>query len=146
MTAPFSVLACEFRLEDLVSHVREQSDLCGWDSGLTLRVNLVLEELCLNVKSYGAVEGRRIDIWMVNGPSGVDIDFVDGGCPFDPVADAPDPDLTSPLGDREIGGLGLFLVRQMVDGFTYRRLDGANCIRLCLHASERSAVAPPGGL
>lgn len=128
---PFSVLAEDFRLRDLEAHVRHLADQHGWDSDLLMRVNLVLEELCLNVRSYGEVDGRRIDIWFQCCPVHLVIQFSDGGCAFDPIADAPPPDLTSPLRDRQIGGLGLFLVRQFVDEVVYCRTDGCNSLRLC---------------
>ncbi|MEQ9575215.1 MAG: ATP-binding protein, partial [Rhodospirillales bacterium] len=49
--------------------------------------------------------------------------------PFNPL-EMPDPDVEAALEDREIGGLGIFLARQMMDVIRYRRADGFNCLTL----------------
>lgn len=56
--------------------------------------------------------------------------FIDGGEPFDP-RNVPEPDITSPLDERPIGGLGLFMVKKMVDSMTYRRENELNILTIC---------------
>ena len=56
-------------------------------------------------------------------------EVTDNGHPFDPTA-APDPDLSLPLEQRDPGGLGIHLMRQMMDRLHYQRRDGRNILRL----------------
>ena len=135
---PFSVSADHFNLTDLVQWVASEAAAHEWDDDLVMRVNLVLEELCLNVRSYGSVEGRRIHIEFASDPVRVGVQFVDGGLAFDPVADAPSPDLSSPLCERRAGGLGLLLVREMADRIEYRRVGTLNCLDIELLRCQRA--------
>ena len=54
------------------------------------------------------------------------MEIVDSGKPFDPFTEAPPPDLDSPVPDRPIGGLGVYLVQQLMDEARYAREDGKN--------------------
>ena len=60
----------------------------------------------------------------------ITIEVVDDGKPFDPLNDAPQPDLASDLEDRRVGGLGLHLVRTTMDDMSYRRDQGKNHLTL----------------
>ena len=55
---------------------------------------------------------------------------MDNGRPFDPLNDAPEPDLDSGVADRAVGGLGVHLVRTMMDEMRYRRDRGRNHLTL----------------
>lgn len=57
------------------------------------------------------------------------LSFIDCGKPFDP-RDVPEPDITSPLEERPIGGLGLFMVKNLTDSIAYRREDGRNVLTI----------------
>ena len=132
MITVLSVAAADFRLSTLVDAVSSLADERGWDADLTMRVNLILEELCLNVRSYGEIEGRSVVIKVSCVSREVRILFIDGGAPFDPLTQSPEPDLTSPLGRRRLGGLGLHLVRSLSDHVSYSRLDGLNQLDILL--------------
>ena len=56
--------------------------------------------------------------------------IADDGRPFDPLTEAPEPDLESAIEDRPIGGLGVHLVRTMMDEVRYRREEGKNRLTL----------------
>ena len=75
--------------------------------------------------SYGG-EVSGIEISLSSEEEAITIEITDDGEPFDPLNDAAEPDLTSPLGERRVGGLGLYLVRSMVDELHYRREQGKN--------------------
>ena len=62
--------------------------------------------------------------------------FEDDGKPYDPTT-AAEPDITSSAEEREIGGLGIFIVRNMMDSMDYRYKDGHNVLTLLL-ATEGS--------
>jgi anti-sigma regulatory factor (Ser/Thr protein kinase) len=63
------------------------------------------------------------------------LEFIDGGRPFDIIA-APPPDLTADLEQREVGGLGVPLIRAMADEVSYRREGNRNILRLIVRAER----------
>jgi serine/threonine-protein kinase RsbW len=96
------------------------------------RILILLEELLTNLVKYGypdrAEPGRAEIVLALNG-SRLEIEFIDDGCAFDPLA-GPLPNLDEPLEERPIGGLGLHLLRSLSDGVRYERRDNKNVIRL----------------
>jgi anti-sigma regulatory factor (Ser/Thr protein kinase) len=107
---------------------------------VAFQLNLVLEELVVNSAVHGRREGGAgtICIRLERCGEMVDVDLVDDGVAFDPRT-LPAPDLDAPLEERDVGGLGVFLVRQLVDELDYRREDGRNHLRL------RKRVTPGRG-
>ncbi len=94
-------------------------------------MNLALEELITNTVSYGleGVTQPEIEIAaQVNGPV-LALTIVDNGQQFDPTQDT-HPDLSSPIEDRPIGGLGVYLVKAFADRMTYEYVDGKNRLTL----------------
>jgi len=60
------------------------------------------------------------------------MEFADDGVPFDPTREIASPDLTSPAADRQVGGLGIFMVRKMSKSLAYARVDGRNVLTVRL--------------
>lgn len=119
-------------LETLFSQVEGFGDRAEWSDRLTFQVKLILEELTLNVINYGSA-GKKLDpieIRLACEGDTLIIEITDVGQPFDPLTDAPSPDLSLALEDRPIGGLGLYLVRTMVDEMHYRWEAGSNHLKL----------------
>ena len=105
------------------------------DGGLpgptVLELRLIAEEVVTNVAKYGFAPGTTPTVELVvslDEESAV-LEFRDRGKPFDPLAQA-SPDLDAPLEERRIGGLGLTLVRAMVDEARYVREGPVNVLRL----------------
>jgi anti-sigma regulatory factor (Ser/Thr protein kinase) len=100
-------------------------------SAVTFELTLVLDELVTNVINYGGIPsgGERIRIEFRADDGALEITISDPGKPFDPRNAAP-PDTDSPLEDRKIGGLGVHLVRNMVDTLAYRHEGGRNIVTL----------------
>jgi anti-sigma regulatory factor (Ser/Thr protein kinase) len=94
----------------------------GVDDRAVHHVLLVLEELLTNILYHGAGSDRPASIAVTVEPDRISGEIGDWGKPFDP-RDAPPPDLTAPLEDRRIGGLGVHLVRRLTAALNYRR-DG----------------------
>ena len=109
--------------------VEELGEREAWPDSLTLKVNLVLEELGLNILTHGG-EGRNqrpeIEIVLKSEDDSLTIEILDDGHPFNPLQDAKDPGIDNPLEDRSIGGLGVHLVRTLMDDLSYQREAGKN--------------------
>ena len=101
----------------------------SWSSGLEFQVKLVIEELAINVVQHGG-SGWAFEIELISDPDRVTIEFSDEGRPFDPLTESPLPDTSSGIDDRAVGGLGVHLVRTMVDEASYRRQQGRNRLTL----------------
>lgn len=98
-------------------------------AALEFTLRLVLEELVVNVVNYAYGEGGDgpLDITVENRDDAIVITLTDQGVPFNPLEqEAPDTDL--PPEDRPIGGLGIFIVREMMDNVTYRYEAGRNIL------------------
>ena len=94
-------------------------------------VNLSIDEILTNTISYGYddEETHRIEISLRLDAESLDVVIVDDSSAFDLTA-APEPDLGASLEEREVGGLGLFLVHQMMDEVEYERVDDRNVVTL----------------
>ena len=106
----------------------------GWSETLTFKVNLVLDELASNIISYGGRVGRRnpdIEIEIASRNDELVIEISDDGLPFDPLSDAPPaPVIDGSTQTAPVGGLGLRLVKSMVDSLSYRHVDGRNRVTM----------------
>ncbi len=103
----------------------------AWSPELTFRVNFALEELGLNIIQHSGVDDlSEIELTVTSAPDAVTIEITDDGQPFNPLEDAPVPDVSAPLEDRPVGGLGVFLVRSMMDDLRYQRELGRNHLTL----------------
>ena len=103
----------------------------GIDPMLASGLNLALEEAVVNVMNYAYPKGEVGHIYLEVFANDVRLKFVitDNGVPFDPTT-ASEPDVTADLEDRPIGGLGIFLVRQLMDSVNYERVNGENVLTL----------------
>lgn len=120
-------------LDRVASAVEEFGEQQDWPASLVFKIHLALEELVLNVMTHGRHPGmEQIQVTLVSEDDAVAIEIVDDGLPFDPLHDAPAPDLTSEIEDRRVGGLGVFLVLDMADEVNYTHEHGKNHLTLKL--------------
>ena len=119
-------------LQQVQNAVEEFGETQNWPQKLIYQINLVLEELSVNIINYAydGDEAQKFDIRMVLEADTLTIDIIDGGRAFNPLSEAPEPDLTSDVEDRPIGGLGVYLVRKVMDDLHYRREMDKNHITL----------------
>ncbi len=123
------------RLSDITDAVEELGERERWPPDFLFRMNLVLEEMTLNVMTHGRSAGAsELEVVVVCEADTVTVEIVDDGPRFDPLQDAPVPDPDASLDDRPVGGLGVYLVREMVDEVSYRYEDGRN--RLLIRTSK----------
>jgi anti-sigma regulatory factor (Ser/Thr protein kinase) len=91
----------------------------------------VLEEIITNVISYGYKDGlgHEISVRLSWKDPNIKVEVEDDGRPFNPL-EAPPPDMVKPLAERNVGGLGIHLVREMMDELEYRRESDKNILVL----------------
>lgn len=97
----------------------------------TMSLNLALEEAVVNVMDYAYPNGMAGSVSINARADGGSVTFVitDNGIPFDPTA-MKDVDTTLPLEERNIGGLGIFLTRHIMDDMSYERSSDRNILTL----------------
>ncbi len=103
----------------------------GFGEDVAHAINLSLDELLTNTISYGFEDGGRhkIEIALEKAADRITVTVRDDAVAFDPT-EAEDPDIDADLDDRPIGGLGIHIVRAMMDEVGYARVDGRNQLTL----------------
>jgi sigma-B regulation protein RsbU (phosphoserine phosphatase) len=116
------------RLNQIVTEFAAQHHLAP---ELVFRVNLVLEEIVTNVISYGYEDSleHEISVRLSWQDPRIELEIKDDGRPFNPL-EASQPEVERPLVERPVGGLGIHLVRSMMDHLDYRREGDKNCLLL----------------
>lgn len=116
-------------IERLNKLVRQFGELHDVPSRALYAVNLALDELVTNVILYGfdAPEGRQITVRIATAAGELVASVLDDGKPFDPL-DVKPPDLNAPLEQRDLGGLGIHLVRSLMDHVSYSRDEEKNVL------------------
>ena len=119
-------------LETLRSFVLQWASHCGAPHHKLPEIDLVLEELLTNVIHYGYPdEGGDVEVrCFMEGPTRFCLTIQDWGRAFDPlVRDA--PCLSADVCERQVGGLGIHLVRQTADDVCYQREEDRNVLTVC---------------
>jgi len=95
------------------------------------RVNLAIEEIVTNIIKYGYDDKapHAITVFLELFPDSIRLRMEDDGHAFNPLQ-APEPDINVALDQRQVGGLGLFLVREIVGRIAYRRENDANILEM----------------
>lgn len=116
------------RMTDFIEDICEQKDL---DAAARFNIRLALEEAVTNVIMYAFPEGEthEFDITVQESENSITFRITDNGKEFDPTS-LPEPDTTLPAEERPLGGLGIFLIRRVMDKVEYSRVDGINVLTL----------------
>ena len=128
-------LSIEALLENLQivnDFISEPLDLLGCSKKCKMQLDLVVEEIFVNIASYAYDPPpgiAKIRYEIQEEPRAIILTFVDTGVPYNPLEKA-DPDTTAALNERQIGGLGIFLVKNMVDDISYEYKDKQNILTL----------------
>jgi len=97
-----------------------------------MQMDVAVEEIFVNIANYAYAPGvgqARIRIEITGEPRMVQVTFIDSGVPYDPLA-KPDPDVTLSAEERQIGGLGIFMVKKSMDNMLYEYKDKQNILTL----------------
>lgn len=118
-------------LAGLPSFLEDFGNANGVDEMTIMSLNLAIEEAMVNVINYAYPEGTVGDVTLTAERCNNTICFtlIDSGKPFDPTQ-VPDADTSLSADERPIGGLGIFLVRQLMDTVVYQYEDGKNILTM----------------
>ena len=116
---------------ELAQFVEEMCELSGFDPSTTMMLNLAMEEAVVNVMHYAYPIGTQGEILIEATLNDARLKFtiIDSGKAFDPTAKE-DTDISLSAEERPIGGLGIHLVRQIMDSINYERLNDKNVLTL----------------
>ena len=102
------------------------------DEALQFKLRLSIEEAVENVVCYayeGGIGWLEVGTSLDHDSLILTIELRDAGVPFNPL-EAPNPDVTLPANEREVGGLGIFLCKKMMDSINYQYVDGNNVLTM----------------
>ena len=120
------------RVNQAFNDFAEESDI---PQAVSFKMNMVFDELLNNIISYAYSDdaAHEIDIRITLADGRLTVTIEDDGAPFDPFDDAETPDTEASLDDRQMGGLGVHLVRNVMDEVAYERRDDRNVVTLVKH-------------
>ena len=97
-----------------------------------MQVELAVEEIFVNIAQYAYGQGTgtaEICFELIEDPRRIRITFMDSGVYYDPLAKE-DPDITLSANEREVGGLGIFMIKKSMDDVLYTYRDGKNILTI----------------
>lgn len=95
-----------------------------------MQIDVVIDELVSNVANYAYSDGvgeLTVRVDFQDDPKEFIMTLIDSGVPYNPL-EKEDPDISASVEDRPIGGLGIFMVKKMMDDMQYEYLDGKNIL------------------
>lgn len=119
-------------LDAVLSFIDEQLGEAECSKKTRMTIDVAVEELFVNISSYAydpKIGTAVVQVSVHNEPLSVEITFIDNGKPYDPLA-KPDPDVTLDAEHRQIGGLGIFMVKNSMDDVQYEYKDGRNILTI----------------
>lgn len=123
-------LAVEAKIENLdrvQDFVRDQLRACP--PKVRAQIAIAVDEVFSNIAHYAYVQDAGTVLVRVKAGDAVTIEFEDSGRPYDPLSSA-DPDLSLDVDAREVGGLGIFMVKNLMDSVAYRREGSKNVLTI----------------
>ena len=119
-------------LDTVMAFVDQQLEEAGCSMKTQMQIDIAVEEVYVNIAHYAynpEIGGVTIRVQIEEEPLAVILTFIDKGKPYDPLAKE-DPDVTLSAEDRQIGGLGIFMVKKSMDNISYEYNEGRNILTL----------------
>ncbi len=119
-------------LPEVQSFVEERLNAADCPPKAGMQIGVAVEEIFVNIAHYAYAPEQgsaTVRVEVPDSPVSVTITFIDHGVPYDPLART-DPDISLPAEEREIGGLGIFMTKKMMDDVAYEYRDGQNILTL----------------
>ena len=119
-------------IETVTDFVNQQLEALDCPMKVQMQIDIAIDELFGNIAHYAynpEIGQATVRVEVVEDPLSVVITFIDNGVPYDPLAKA-DPDTTLSAEERDIGGLGIYMVKKSMDDITYEYKDGQNILTI----------------
>lgn len=120
------------KLDEVIAFVEGQLEQYDCPMKSMTQLSIAVEEIFVNIAHYAyrpEIGQATVRVQVEENPLTVVITFLDNGVPYDPLAKE-DPDITLSAEEREIGGLGIFMVKKSMDAVTYEYKDGQNILTI----------------
>ena len=124
------VIAKVESLPEVSAFIDEKLEQAGCSMKVQMQIDVAVEEIFVNIAHY-AYQGKTgtAEIRLSEADGIVELTFLDSGMPYDPLKKE-DPDVTLSAEKRQIGGLGIFLVKKSMDSVSYRFENGQNILTM----------------
>ena len=122
-------------IETVTDFVNEQLEAYDCPMKVVMQIDIAIDELFSNIAHYAynpETGEATVRVEVVEDPLSVIITFIDNGVPYDPLKQE-DPDTTLSIEERQIGGLGIYMVKKTMDDITYEYKDGKNILAIKKH-------------
>lgn len=119
-------------ISTVTAFVDEQLEQLDCPPKTKMQMDIAIDELFGNIANYAYnpnIGTATVRVEVTDNPLAVVITFIDNGVPYDPLAKA-DPDITLSAEEREIGGLGIYMVKKSMDDVFYEYKDGKNILKI----------------
>ena len=127
-----TIAATVENIETVTNFVNEQLEALDCPIKAQMQIDIAIDELFGNIAHYAynpEIGKATVRVEVIEDPLAVTITFIDNGVPYDPLAKA-DPDTTLSAEERDIGGLGIYMVKKSMDEITYEYKDGQNILKI----------------
>ena len=127
-----TVAAAVENLETVTTFVDQCLEEVGCSMRSQMQIDVAVDELFSNIAYYAYPPGTctvTLRVKIEGEPPCASLTFIDGGVPYDPLS-RPDPDTTLSAEERQIGGLGIYMVKRSMDEVSYAYEDGKNVLRI----------------
>ena len=127
-----TVAATVENIETVTDFVNEQLEALDCPMKAQMQIDIAIDELFGNIAHYAynpEVGSATVRVEVIEDPLAVTITLIDNGVPYDPLAKA-DPDTTLSAEERDIGGLGIYMVKKSMDDIIYEYKDGQNILKI----------------
>ena len=119
-------------IETVTDFVNEQLETLDCPMKAQIQIDIAINELFGNIGHYAynpEIGQATVRVEVIEDPLSVIITFIDNGVPYDPLAKT-DPDTTLSAEERDIGGLGIYMVKKSMDEIAYEYKDGHNILKI----------------
>ena len=127
-----TILAAVENIDRVTDFVNEQLEEACCPLKVQMQLDVAVDEVFSNIANYAYQPGSgsaTIKVERVEDPSSIVITFIDRGKPYNPLLKE-DPNISLPAEEREAGGLGIFLVKKLMDDMAYDYREGQNILRI----------------
>ena len=116
-------------IPEVVAFIDVQLEALDCPMKAQMQLDVAADEVFANISNYSGATEATVRFEFDGASRMVSVIFTDNGVPFDPMTVA-EPDVTLPAEERQIGGLGIFLVRKTMDDVAYRRENDRNVLTI----------------